>query len=70
VLADEALIASISLGAQHTERLRAAGHLGQLARVTELELEHAGLPLLYRRALMGALRDDPTTLNPLLLARP
>ena len=69
MLADEALLASISLGPQYTERLRAAGHLGQLARVTELELEHAGLPLLYRRALMGAVRDDPTTLNP-LLARP
>ena len=72
VAADEALLASLFLDEQHGKSLRAAGHVGQLARVTELELEQAGLPLLQRRALMAALlQGDPTTVNPLLvLARP
>ena len=64
------MLASLFLDERQGKSLRAAGHVWQLARVTELELEQAGLPLLQRRALMAALlEDDPTTLNP-LLARP
>ena len=75
VAADEALLSLLCLDGQHhiIERLRAGGHVGQLASVTELELEQAGLPLLQRRALMEALHEEgePTTLNPLLaMARP
>jgi hypothetical protein len=67
VAADEALLASVFPDGQHTESIRAAGHLGRLACVTEPELERAGLSVEDRRALMGALReDDPTTHNPLL----
>ena len=75
VAADEALLSLLCLDGQHNviEKLRAGGHVGQLASVTELELEQAGLPLLQRRALMEALHEEgePTTLNPLLaMARP
>ena len=75
VAADEALLSLLCLDGQHNviEKLRAGGHVGQLASVTELELEQAGLPLLQRRSLMEALHEEgePMTLNPLLaMARP
>ena len=65
-LADEALLSSLFAGEQTVESLRANGHVGRLTRVTELELEQAGMPLLQRRTLMAMLREDnaaPTALD-------